>query len=485
MILSCFAGPGRAAAQAATPTAEAFLVAEARRIVDARHLDAAALPPLPTASRRPFIEALQAKDPYAQWHDPAIAQVIRNWNGARRFGLGVSLVDGESGGTVLVPLQNGPTQRRLFRNPAHLLAVNGVDTAAKPPEKVAALLAPGPRSSVILKVRELETGRVIEGTVPREWHQAATVEAVPTVVPMLRIHRFENGASRAELRAALKALAEHREPGAPLVIDLRYATGGSLIEALDCLGPFLPPGQPLVQLRDNTGRSTAFQSVRSDLQAPSPIIVLVDRQTASAAEVFAFALQHHGAARVVGRPTYGKCVAQSEFPLTDGSMLLFTTHALLYPGGNACSSTGISPDTLVATVHQTDEILRSLSGAVAALHPAAVPARVAVDPPHKPGAPLPAGARALLADHLVCQDDADDPIERERLASEILLSTNLTVEEIVTITETMRNAEPVVHLCLRPLRNQGAARAEADRLSSLLDRGFTAHRYIQPQRAVP
>ena len=95
-----------------------------------------------------------------------------------------------------------------------------------------------------------------------------------------------------------------------LVIDLRGNGGGSLVEATELTGLFIKTG-PIVQVRDNKGTIKVNDDSNPDIAYKGPLVVLVDRQSASASEIFAGAIQDYGRGLVVGEPTYGKGTVQN------------------------------------------------------------------------------------------------------------------------------------------------------------------------------
>jgi carboxyl-terminal processing protease len=127
-----------------------------------------------------------------------------------------------------------------------------------------------------------------------------------------------------------------------LVLDLRHNPGGELNAALELAGDFLEPGSELARVVDDDGDETVH-SARGEPSYRFPLLVLVDRATASAAELFAGCLQAHGRARLAGEPTYGKGAGAALVPLPDGSLRARTARFTL-PGGRPVQGHGLVPD---------------------------------------------------------------------------------------------------------------------------------------------
>jgi carboxyl-terminal processing protease len=131
---------------------------------------------------------------------------------------------------------------------------------------------------------------------------------------------------------------------AALILDLRGCPGGELVAALELAGDFLPEGTVLLTATDPDGDDTVYRARR---QRPYgfPLVVLVDRGTASAAEIFAGMLQVHGRAVVVGERTYGKGTAQELVPgFAQPGASYATVATLTLPNGEPVEGHGIRPD---------------------------------------------------------------------------------------------------------------------------------------------
>ena len=135
-----------------------------------------------------------------------------------------------------------------------------------------------------------------------------------------------------EVDAALRRL--RGEGATRFVIDLRGNGGGLLDQAVRVADTFLPAGQRIVEQRGRTARNTATYAATSAGQAEgAPVLVLVDRATASASEIVVGALQDHDRALVVGQRTFGKGLVQTQRELPDGSAVRVTVARYFTPLG--------------------------------------------------------------------------------------------------------------------------------------------------------
>lgn len=159
--------------------------------------------------------------------------------------------------------------------------------------------------------------------------------------------------SAAELREAIRQMLAAGGKG--LILDLRGNAGGLLSAAVDICDMFLPPGREIVSTRGRDGRiqDQFFSQQPPFLLTEIPVVVLVDRFSASASEIVAACLQDHGRATIVGEQTWGKGTVQNVIPVGPGSgAMRLTTQSYWRPSGRnihktsdstADDSWGVSP----------------------------------------------------------------------------------------------------------------------------------------------
>lgn len=167
-------------------------------------------------------------------------------------------------------------------------------------------------------------------------------------VAHLRIGQF-NVTTADEVGRALERLAG----GAPLagaVLDLRGNSGGVFGAGAEVADLFVESGELLRAEGRAADATFTREATPGDLLAGAPLIVVVDRATASAAEIVAGALQDRGRALVLGERTYGKGSVQSVIPLRSGGAIKFTTARYLLPSGRAIDGKGIEPDLPLAAL---------------------------------------------------------------------------------------------------------------------------------------
>ncbi|KEI72265.1 carboxy terminal-processing peptidase [Endozoicomonas elysicola] len=155
-----------------------------------------------------------------------------------------------------------------------------------------------------------------------------------------------------DVRRLLDKLKKEKVDG--LVIDLRGNGGGSLQEANELTGLFIDKG-PTVVVRNNRGRSERQEDPDSDQLYDGPMVVMIDRLSASASEIFAGAMQDYGRALIVGSQSYGKGTVQSIQPLNHGQLKL--TLAKFYRvSGQSTQNRGVIPDIIFPSLYDGRDI---------------------------------------------------------------------------------------------------------------------------------
>jgi len=137
-----------------------------------------------------------------------------------------------------------------------------------------------------------------------------------------------------------------------LILDLRDNPGGVLQPAIEMADGFLEQGEIVSMRGRNEAMQTTFSAQQGQWLPGLPVVVLVDRGTASASEVLAGALQDHKRAVIVGEQTFGKGSVQSVLPLRNGSGIKLTTARYYTPSGKSIQAQGIQPDLVVASAVQ-------------------------------------------------------------------------------------------------------------------------------------
>lgn len=256
-------------------------------------------------------------------------------------------IDVRDGQTVIVaPIEGSPAEAAGIQAGDIILKVDGQDTTGWTVEELASHVR-GPRgTSVTLTILHTDEMAPVEIKVRRDKVEIPSVSwtMLPDKVAFVRLNSFAQRAAD-ELE---QALTEAQSQGAQsLILDLRDNPGGLVNEALGVAGQFLPDGTVVLVEEKRDGSRTSSRTRGEGVAQNIPMIVLVNINTASSAEIVSGALQDAGRARVVGVPTTGTGTVLTTYRLDSGAQLLLGTSQWLTPKGRLIRNQGITPDVEV------------------------------------------------------------------------------------------------------------------------------------------
>ena len=234
-----------------------------------------------------------------------------------------------------------------------LQSVEDRSTRGLVPSDVAASLRGTSGTSVTLVLRRGSSLHAITLTRAQVPAVGVTFSMDSRQVGRIVIPAFSRGTGR-QVRDAVTQL--HRQHAAGIVLDLRGDPGGLLSEAVETASAFLDGGHVVTYTRRGESAQRLDAGSRGDTR--TPLVVLVDGGTASAAEVVTGSLQDRGRAVVVGSRTFGKGSVQEPHTLPDGSSLALTVARYALPSGRSVEGVGIEPDIEVATSTTGDQALK-------------------------------------------------------------------------------------------------------------------------------
>lgn len=275
------------------------------------------------------------------------AQSERESLSGRFEGIGayIDVVDDQP--VIVQPIEGSPAERAGLRPNDKIMQVNGENVRGVTVEELRALVR-GPRgTSVTLTV--LHEGEVspVDISIVREEIELRSVSwrMLPNDVALVNVNRFAERTGQ-EFR---QAVGELEAQGArAIVLDLRNNPGGLVSELVSVAGQLLPPGSTVLLEQDRDGSRRPYTTDRDSEPTMLPLVVLVNENSASAAEILAGALKDNGRGRVIGAPTFGTATVLRPFDLPGGAQVRIGTSQWLTPSGEEVRGVGIAPDELVA-----------------------------------------------------------------------------------------------------------------------------------------
>lgn len=274
---------------------------------------------------------------------PAEAEAFTASTEGQFVGIGIQL-DFQTGQAVIAePMDDSPAAEAGLRADDVIEAIDGESIVGLDPALVAERLGGEEGEAVTLSILRPAGQERFDVTVVRSLITLHPVRwrMLPGGIAQIRLSEFSIGATD-ELRAAL---AEARADGVVgVILDLRGNPGGLVDEAIGVSSEFLPAGAPVYQVKDRDGTVEVVQARPGGTATELPVVVVINRGSASSAEITAAALHDNGRARLVGQTTYGTGTQLTPYPLNDGSVLLLGTELWLEADGEQPWRKGIEPD---------------------------------------------------------------------------------------------------------------------------------------------
>lgn len=268
---------------------------------------------------------LRTLDPHSSFFDPKDFQQLREDQRGHYYGVGMTVAPKNNRTMVIAPFPGSPAYKAGIRPGDVIMLVNDRSTENLRTDEVADLLK-GPRGTPVQVVVSREgvpdqlTFNIIRDEIERKSVQDAFW--LKPGIAYLDIEQFnENTSSEAE--DTLKKLGERNIRG--LVLDLRSNPGGLLNEGVAVADRWLEGGQTVVKHSGRASPEKKYEARHGNVGRTYPIVVLVNRYSASAAEIVAGALQDHDRGWILGENTFGKGLVQTVFPLTENTGLALTT----------------------------------------------------------------------------------------------------------------------------------------------------------------
>lgn len=307
-------------------------------------------------------------DPYTEYLSPPEYDLLQERLSHRYFGVGLR-VDRADSGLLVTGSPAGPAREAGIRPGDIIVSIDGTPASGIPFDRSLALIKGEEGTVVELEVLRKGEKSGLQFSVVRKPIQVRSVRArvfssAGHRVGYVRIDSFLGNTAERVVAATERLVAQGAEG---LIVDLRGDPGGYLTQAIRVASLFLPGG--IVCSTTGVNQAARDYTVSgAPVETKRPIVVLVDRHSASAAEIVAGALKDHGRATIVGRRTYGKATVQSLIALSNGGALKLTTAAYRTPNGTSIGGRGIRPNVKASDDPATrpDEAVAAAAAVLAA-----------------------------------------------------------------------------------------------------------------------
>ena len=334
-------GNGRRSSRGGGPSAATAAVQrdfdEALKLVQEQYIDGRKLN-YNDVFKSSIIGMLRSLDPHSNYYDREEFEELKTDQRSEYFGIGASIqtyIRGDQADTYVTATFDGsPASRAGLRYGDRIVQVDGVNMTGKPSLEVRDKIR-GPRGSTVKLTLERAADKRIEKVdIVRD---AVAQPSIPDAyilkpgVGYIDMTRGFNYTTTDELLDALDRL--HAKGMTSLVLDLRNNPGGFLDQAIHVAEVFLRNGQPILTQKGRNGyRDNTYES-RNNAPDMTPLVILINENTASASEIVAGAMQDHDRALIVGQTSFGKGLVQSIIPLEYGAGLTLTSAKYYTPSG--------------------------------------------------------------------------------------------------------------------------------------------------------
>jgi len=281
---------------------------------------------------------LRVLDPHSNYFDPAEFEAFRTDQRSEYFGIGATIGDLRQSGTVYTYIRatflGSPAYKAGLRYGDRIDEIDGQSMKGRTfPEVREKLL--GPRGSTV-KLKVMHNASATSETVEivRDAVSQPSIPEAYMIRPGVGYIAMTGGFNTTTGDEFQRALAELKSQGMnSLVLDLRGNHGGLVMQAVRVADAFLQRGQLILTQKGRVRGSNESYVAENDTPENSPLVVLVNGGTASAAEIVAGALQDHDRALIVGETSFGKGLVQNPFLLDYGSALMLTIAKYYTPSG--------------------------------------------------------------------------------------------------------------------------------------------------------
>jgi carboxyl-terminal processing protease len=289
-----------------------------------------------------MLEAL--KDPHSVFLAPEDAKIFKEDVGGKFEGIGAEIGIRNDKISVIAPLKGNPAERAGVHAGDQIFAIDGVVTEGMTLDEAVRRIR-GPKGSTVrLTILREGIEENFDISIVRDTIKIPNIELEKKEggIAHIALAHFNETAS-ADFENIVQEIL--RSDAKKLILDLRNNPGGFLETAVDIAGWFLPPDT--IVLMEESGRASADKTYKTDGSAALmdyPVVILINKGSASASEILAGALRDHRGAKLIGEKSFGKGSVQELVNLSDGSSVKISISKWLTPKGVSIQDNGLTPD---------------------------------------------------------------------------------------------------------------------------------------------
>lgn len=292
---------------------------------------------------------LRSLDPYSVYLSPDNFKEVEVGTSGEFGGIGVEITIKEGLLTVITPIHDGPAEKAGVLAGDIIETIEGKSTKNINTSQAADYLRGPKGSKVTMEVRSLDDKESREITIERDIIKIKTVRSriIDDEIGYIKLTQF-NKYSTSEFKNSYNNLVKSKKSELRgLILDLRNNPGGLLNQAIQLSDLFMKKGL-IVSVKGRFDHSSKdYFAEQNNEIGDFPLVVIVNKGSASASEILAGALKDSKRAKIVGTKTFGKGSVQSIIELDDGAGIKITTAKFYTPNGDAINEVGITPDVII------------------------------------------------------------------------------------------------------------------------------------------
>ena len=306
-----------------------------------------------------LVESL--KDPYSQFFKPEDAKKFQEDIFGSFGGIGAEIGSKNGFVVVVAPLKNSPAERAGLKSGDKILMINETSTEGMSVYEAVKIIRGEVGTEVKLTILREGENKPLEFKIIREIIHIPTLDyEIKDGILIIKLYSFNANAEKLFYDAVVDGLFKNKTKG--LVLDLRNNPGGYLDVAVRLGGWFFKKGTLIIteesRVENGDIKNKPYFANGNSALKDIPVVVLVNKGSASASEILAGALQIQRKIKLIGEETFGKGTVQRLVPLSDGSSLKITIAHWVLPNGQILEGNGLKPD--IEIKNKEDDSIKDL-----------------------------------------------------------------------------------------------------------------------------
>lgn len=297
-------------------------------------------------------------DPHSQFLTPEAYKDMKIETEGEFGGLGIEITVKDGYLTIVTPLEGTPAYKAGLKPNDRIIKIDGKSTEDINLNEAVQKLRGEPGSTVELTVMRKGKKEFMEFSIERDYIKLRSIKDTQTIedgIGYIRITQFQDNTTP-DFNNALEELSKQDLKG--LIIDLRNNPGGLLQAAVDISEIFISEPKLIVSTKGRLPeQNQEYKSNNNNAVENIPLVVLINKGSASGSEIFAGAVKDWKRGILIGTQTFGKGSVQSVLPLRDGSALKLTTATYYTPLGNNIDEVGIKPNIEIQMTEEEEDKL--------------------------------------------------------------------------------------------------------------------------------